>query len=158
MNNSDDNIKKIISLMQTDNSVDAPQDAIKWSKNIFRTRAVEPKRSIVQKVLAVLQMDISPNKAAFGERSASASQERQMLFEAGDTSIDLRISKSEKGFNVKGQILGEVFENAAVKFGNFETETNDLGEFNFNEIQSGKFDLTLRTDEKEILIEEIELV
>lgn len=144
--------------MQTDKSVDAPQDAIKWSKNIFRTRAIEPKRSIVEKVLAVLQMDISPNKAAFGERSTSVTQTKQMLFEAGEDSIDLRISEGEKGFNIKGQILGEGFENATVKLGSFETNANDLSEFSFDEIPGGKYDLTLKTNEKEILIEEIELV
>ena len=102
MTNENENlINKIVSLMETDSSVDAPTDAIKWAKNIFRTRAVEPKKSLVQKVLAVLQIDLSPNKAAFGERSASGAQARQMLFQAGDNSIDLRIAETEKGFNLR---------------------------------------------------------
>src|ERR1044072_2344307 len=94
-------LEEIVSLMQRDESVDAPQDAIKWSKNLFRTRAAEPKKSFVQKILAVLQVDLAPNKAACGERSAAAAQERQMLFEAGDNGIDLRIKETEKGFVVK---------------------------------------------------------
>lgn len=157
MSNRDDNIKRIIHLMQTDNSVDAPADAIKWSKNIFRTRAAEPKKTVVEKVLAVLQMDLSPDKAAFGERSASASQTRQMLFEAGENSIDLRISETEKGFAIKGQILGEGFENAMVKLNDLETETNDLSEFTFENVAAGEYDLILKTEVKEILLEEIEI-
>jgi hypothetical protein len=156
-NNSDKTIEKIIYLMQTDKSVDAPQDAIDWSKNIFRTRAIEPKKSFVEKVFAVLQMDLSPNKAVFGERSASANQARQMLFEAGENSVDLRIKETEKGLEIRGQILGEGFENAQVKLGDFETETNELSEFKFNEIPNGKYNLILQSGEKEIVIEELDL-
>ena len=65
-------------------------------ENIFRTRAAEPEQSFAQKVLGVLQMDLSPDKAAYGERSASAAQVRQMLFGAGENSIDLRVTETEK--------------------------------------------------------------
>jgi len=157
MNNSDDNIKRIISLMQTDNSVDAPADALKWSKNLFRTRAAEPKATLIEKVLAVLRMDLAPNKAVFGERSASAGQARQMLFEAGESSIDLRISEEGEGFTVRGQILGAGFANASVKLGGLETVTNELSEFKFENIQGGSYDLILRAADREIIIEAIEL-
>lgn len=66
--------------------------------------------------------------------------------------------RSEKGFNVKGQILGEGFKTANVKICSFETKASNLSDFNFGEIPGGKYDLTLKTNEKEILIEEIELV
>ncbi|CAN5498648.1 hypothetical protein BH10ACI1_BH10ACI1_19740 [soil metagenome] len=158
MNNGNENlINKIVHLMETDISIDAPQDAVKWAKNIFRTRAVEPKKSLIQKVLAVLQMDLSPNKAAFGERSASAGKARQMLFAAGDASIDLRISESEKGFSLRGQILGEGFANCTIKLGEFETKSNDLSEFSITEINGGKYDLSLQTSEAEIVIENLEI-
>ena len=94
INNSEKQIlEEIINLMMKDDSADAPEDAVKWSKNLFRTRAAaEPKKSLVQKVLAILQMDLAPNKAAFGERSAGTAQERQMLFQAGESNaVDLRI-------------------------------------------------------------------
>ena len=154
---NDREINRIIHLMQTDKSFDAPTDAVRWSKNIFRTRVVEPKKSIVERVLAVLQMDLSPNRAAFGERSASASQARQMLFQAGDHSIDLRIKKGKKGTSVKGQILGEGFANCAVKLGEFETVTNEISEFKFADVPSGKYVLSFQGLEKEIVIEDIEV-
>ncbi len=156
-NNSDKTVEKIIYLMRTDKSVDAPQNAINWSKNIFRTRAIEPKKSFVEKIRAVLQMDLSPNKAAFGERSASANQARQMLFEAGENSIDLRIKETEKFLEIHGQILGEGFENAVVKLGEFETNTNELSEFKFAEIPNGKYDLNLQKGNSEIVIENLDL-
>lgn len=158
INNSENQIiNEIIRLMQHDESTDAPQDSIKWSKNIFRARAIEPKKSFVHKLLAVLQMDLSPNKAAFGERSAGASGERQMLFEAGDNGIDLRIREGENGFALKGQILGENFANAIVKLGDLETNANELSEFSFANVLSGKYDLTLQSGETEITIENLEI-
>ena len=158
MNTGNENlINKIVHLMETDESVDAPQDAIKWAKNLYRTRATEPKKSFVQKIAAVLQIDLAPGKAAFGERSASSAEARQMLFSAGENSVDVRIAKTEKGFNVRGQILGEGFAGCTVKLGEFETVSNDLGEFSFAEIPGGKYDLTLQTNDAEIVIENLDI-
>lgn len=158
INNSEKQIiNEIINLMQTDDSVDAPQDALKWSKNIFRTRAVQPKQSFVQKILAVLQMDLSPNTAAFGERSAGAAQERQMLFQAGESGIDLRIKEDEKGFAVRGQILGEGFTGTTVRLGDFETTTSELSEFSFSDVPGGVYDMTLVAGETEITVKNLEI-
>ena len=150
-------INKIAHLMETDRSVDAPPDAIKWAKNLYRTRAAEPKETLVQRIAAVLQIDLAPGKAAPGERSASSAEARQMLFSAGKNSIDVRIVKIEKGSNVRGQILGESFAGCTVKLGEFETVSNELGEFSFAEIPAGKYDLTLRTNQAEIVIENLEI-
>lgn len=163
MNKGNENlIEKIVYLMQTDDSADAPADSVKWAKNIFRTRVAEPKKSFVQKVLAVLQMDLEPNKAVFGERSASASQARQMLFGAGDNSIDLRIENIGKNFNIKGQILGAGFENAEIKLENTEnsyvSNSNQLSEFKFENVAKGIYQLTLTSQEKEITIENLEII
>lgn len=149
-NNSNDELTdKIIRLMQTDDSMDAPADSIKWAKNIFRTRAAaEPKKSLVQKILAVLQVDLSGAQPAFGERSATLSQTRQMLFQAGDNAVDLRISEGENGFELHGQILGEGFAGCVVKFGDLETRANQQSEFKLTGATSGKYDLILRTADK----------
>lgn len=161
-NNNEDLLNKIVHLMETDDSANAPEDSIAWTKNLFLSRAAEPKKSIVQKVLAVLQMDLSPDKAAFGERSASsASDVRQMLFGAGDYQIDLRIVQANKGFTVAGQILGEDFAGAEIAFfsggKNFSAKTNELGEFRFENISKDKYTLSLTFKDKEIIIESIEI-
>jgi hypothetical protein len=156
-NSNDELINKIIYLMQTDKSADAPADSVKWAKNIFRTRQAEPKKSLVQKIIAVLQMDLSGAQGAFGERSATLSQTRQMLFQAGDNAVDLRISEDENGFEVQGQILGEGFANGIAKLGDFQAKANELSEFKFTAIPGGKYDLTLQTVDREIEIAGLEL-
>ena len=149
-------IEKIIHLIQTDDAADAPSDAVKWAKNIFRARVAQSKRSLVQKVLAVLRVDLSGGQTAFGERS-SALQSRQMFFQAGENAIDLRIAKTDAGLNLQGQILGEGFADCVVRLGEFETIANELGEFGFAKIPSGKYDLTLLTAEREITAANLEL-
>lgn len=155
MNNSK-NIETIIQLMQMDASVDAPTDSLKWSKNIFRTRSAAPKKSAVARILAVLRVDLSP-ASAIGERSTSAAEGRQLLFEAEGNSIDLRIKPTKSGFIIFGQILGEGFGEATVKIGDFETTANDLSEFSFFDIPAGSYDLTLRSAEKEITVSDLEI-
>ena len=154
---SERQIEKIINLMQTDDSADAPPDAIRWAKNIFAARAVAPQKSIVQRILAVLQMDLSPNKAAFGERSASATQARQMFFQAGENALDIRIATTADGFDLHGQILGAGFANASVKIGEFEATANEMSEFKLTAIPAGKYDVQLQSGEKMIVIEILEL-
>lgn len=161
-NNSvnDEILKKIIYLMLADDSADAPADSVKWAKNLFRSRAaaaVEPKKSLVSRVLAVLQIDLSGAQPAFGERSATASQVHQMFFQAGENGVDLRISKTETGLNVQGQVLGEGFANYVAKLGEFEAIASELSEFRFTEIPDGKYDLIIEAKGKEIVIEGLEL-
>ncbi len=160
MNNGDDKlIEKIARLMQRDDSVDAPADSVKWAKHLFRARAAaaEPQQSVVKKILAVLQADLSGAKPAFGERSASSAAARQMLFEAGDVAIDLRILKSGKQFTLQGQILGEGFENCAVEIGDHSAHSNELGEFKIEGVAEGTYDLTLKSKDTEIVIENLQI-
>ncbi|MBS1797878.1 MAG: hypothetical protein JSS81_28920 [Acidobacteria bacterium] len=161
MNNDNEKLlSQIVHLMQTDQSADAPADAVQWSKNLFRSRAAAPKKSVVQRIMAVLQMDLSPDQAAFGERSATASA-RQLLFAAGDYHIDLRIAASKKGATVSGQIIGE--ELAATRVGlegpagTLATEANEIGEFRFETVAKGVYDLSLTIADREIVVENIEI-
>jgi hypothetical protein len=154
--NNEQFLDKIISLMQTDNSFDAPKDSVSWAKNIFRTQVQEPKQSIIKRFMAVLQIDLSANKPVFGERSTSSAI-RQMLFQADETAIDLRISKSSNSFSLKGQIIGENFADSVIKLGDFTATANDLAEFSFDQVPNGEYNLTIAAAKKEIVIEHLNL-
>jgi hypothetical protein len=153
--------EQILDLMGRDDSVDAPRDSIKWARNLFRSRVAEPKASIVQRVLAVLTADLAPNRAAFGERSGTAGQARQMLFAAGDNSIDLRIMETDGLFQIRGQILGKGFEGGNIELASHESRysasLNDLSEFGLDGVEKGAYTLTLTGGETEIAIEGLEL-
>lgn len=158
-NSNEQAINEIIRLMQTDQSVDAPEDAVKRAKNIFLSKAAEPKQSLVQKVFAVLQVNLSPRTAVFGERSTAAV--RQMLFEAGDASIDLRITEGEQGFSLAGQILSEDFTGAEITLSNAKksitARAGQLSEFKFENLAQGKYTLTITQKDRQIEIENLEI-
>ncbi len=161
MNNEETTIKAIISLMESDDSAPAPADAVKWSKDLFRTRAAQPKATLIERIVAVLQMDLSPETAVFGERSGTLATERQMLFSAGDNSIDLRVAKSGNKFGLAGQILGEGFENATVTFeseeSSFTATIGDLSEFRIDALAAGTYRLTANGATKQIIIDGINI-
>lgn len=149
--------EQILRLMQADDSVDAPQDQLKWAKNLFAARAGQTRGSLVKKVMAVLQIDLSPGKAAFGERSAGAGQARQMLFDAGENSVDLRVKNVKGKFDIHGQILGDNFPGGKVRIGSLTADISDTGEFQFKGVAAGTYTLTVAGKDTEITIEGLEL-
>ncbi len=144
-------LEHIISRMQGDRSVDAPADALKYAHDLFRTRAAEP--SILKRIAALLKMDLAPNRAAFGERSAGGGTARQMLFDSGDNAVDLRVTAVENGFDIRGQVLGGGFDGGSVQIGDTVSTIDEMGGFKFETITAGEYAMTFRGVTSEILIE-----
>jgi hypothetical protein len=153
--------KKIIGLMKRDESFDASNEDIIWAKNLFITKPLEVKPTVLERVFAMLKMDLSTHQPEFGERSATTSSIRQMLYQTRDCSIDLRVSQKETGINLAGQILGENFEEIEVKLEGKEktyvVKTNEISEFDFNNLKVGYYTLTIGNQNKEIIIENLDL-
>ena len=155
-----DNLEKIVSLMERDQSVAAPADSIRWAKNLFAAHAIA-KPSLLRRLVATLQADLKPNTAIFGERSASSVQERQMLFVADGVGIDLRIAETKKAFRLRGQTLSESFEPVKVLLAN-DSKTIDTNivsgdEFVFDGIVGGVYTLTISSQDTEIVIEGLDI-
>lgn len=160
-NGSDDKrAGKIIELMRTDDSVDAPNDSIRFAKDLFRTRITAPQPSLIKRIVAAISLDLSPGKTAVAERSARASGARQILFEAGDNGVDIRIIGKGKRFDVQGQILGEGFESGTVTLSgpdtNEERSVGEFGDFAFERVPAGTFEITIRGS-VEIVLPPIEI-
>lgn len=157
--NEEQKIEHILRRMQADRSVDAPADAILYAKNLFRTRSAEPNRSFIRRMAAVLTADLAPGTLAFGERSATSGQARQMLFESGENAIDVRIVDRGVFVDLRGQVLGPAFENAEVELKSGETHlvnrTDELGSFAFAAVPRGECTLSIRSGESEIFIESL---
>jgi hypothetical protein len=162
MNDPKDNAsERIVRLMQRDDSLDAPADAVRWAKNLFRTRSAEPRPSLVQRIVATLQTDLLPGKPAFGERSAAAGSARQMLFNAGENAVDIRITAMDANVQIQGQVLGEGFGAGEVVLSgrDFERKTaiGEMNEFAVDSVPRGYYKMVLRSDEKEIVIENVDI-
>jgi hypothetical protein len=159
--NSQENIKKITELIERDSSQDAPLDSVKWAKNIFRSRAAAGSPSPLRRIVALLQADLLPGRQVFGERSAGALQARQMLFQAEDSAVDLRVIDQGKSLAIRGQVIGDGFENAEASLsgptGTTSASLDENSEFEFAGIGKGVYSLSLSGNESEIIIEELDL-
>lgn len=147
--------------MECDDSIDAPQDAVTWVKNLARTRIPEARPSIIRKIAAALKADVLPGQAAFGERAAGISTARQMLFEADDHAVDLRIKSDGGAVSVHGQIFGTGYDDARVTLSNdsssFEARVDADGEFRIGDIPSGIYTMILGLEAADVVIERLEL-
>ena len=160
MNSNEKNLAHIIDRMANDSSVNAPADAITYAKNLYRTRSAAAQPSAFRRILAVLQMDLAPNKAAFGERSGGGIEARQMLFEAGDNAVDLRINTGDEKFLIRGQILGTGFDSGseaelAGSDQKVRVKLDPNGGFTFAGLGSGEYGLTIQNIDTEIVVEKI---
>ena len=160
MNNSQEKqLRQIVQLMETDDSVDAPSDSVTWAKNLYRTRQERP--SLIRRLVASLQMDLAPGKAALGERSGSSATARQMLFNAGEHAIDLRVAAENSHVTVQGQVLGDGFAGGEIILSgpghHLQMTINEESEFQFESVPKGYYNLTLRSSDKEIVIEAVDL-
>ena len=155
------NIQNIIELLERDDSIDAPAESIKWAKNLFAVRAAESKIGILQRIKAHLNVDLSPGVLIHGERSATASSVRQMLFEAGDIAVDLRITKTGRAFDIKGQILGDGFMEGTISFISREGKEVEFpileSSFESFGIRSADYQVIIRGTETEIVIESVNI-
>lgn len=154
-------LEHIISRMKADTSIDAPPDSLKYVSDLFRPRSAAPKPTLVQRIVAALTMDLMPDRAAFGERSAAGGQARQMLFDAGEFAIDLRVSGDANGFEIRGQILGEYGAGRVTLSGDDYSSETDLdadGGFRFDTVAAGTYSIVIAGEAGEMAVENIEFV
>ena len=137
----------VVGLMRRDDSAPAPAAARQFARDIFRARQtqLQPQtESLTKRIKTTLKIDWSGLTPAFGERSsssvASAANERQMLFAAGDYDVDLRLKQTENGFAARGQVLGELPRNCSIflETTSFTAEcsVDEMGFFSFSPLPS----------------------
>jgi hypothetical protein len=150
-------LEQAITLMRTDNSVDAPAHVIARAARLVRPR--EPAPSALRRILASLAFDSTQMQPAFGLRAGQAVA-RQLLFNAEGRGIDLRISGSGDSWSVAGQVLGPCQRGSALLRGagiDVQADLNDLCEFVLPPVAAGTYTLTLRLGDTEVEVERLEV-
>jgi hypothetical protein len=153
----------VIGRMRADRSEDAPPEAIARAKQLFR-RSTRP--TLRQRLIGALSFDSAIMPLAFGVRSGMASQ-RQMLFNAGEFDIDLRVAASggplasgAPSLLVAGQILGD---DAGRRIelrgpaGSVTADINELGEFTLPPVPAGHYSVVLQLADVDIEIPDLDL-
>jgi hypothetical protein len=148
----------VINLMRTDSTEAAPRDVIAQATSIFTRREARP--SLLRRIVAAVTFDSASSTPAYGYRSGQTAS-RQILFAAEDSDIDLRLSRQADQWLVSGQVLGAACAGAEVELSDREkttlTRLNDLCEFNLSAVPAGSYKLTMRFEDRQIEIPDLEL-
>jgi len=154
--------RQIVEVMQTDRTEDAPAYAVAAILRAFDERQIKNQTtqtaSIGQKLRAVLRLDSANLAPSFGFRSAGAANSRQLLFFAGDGTLDIRITSSESNWTISGQVLGQICDGRVELKGdtiNLETEFNSQCEFVLPPIQSGTYRLRLYSESFDVEVPDL---
>ena len=149
-------LQQLILMMRTDSTIDAPRDVLTAALNIFSHEKASPLRRIV----ALLTFDSRSSDPAFGMRSLFQTS-RQMLYSAEETDLDLRITMQSNECVLAGQVIGAGCAEGHVEIsgvaGRSEATLNDVCEFTLPPVPAGKYSLTVRLQDLQIEIPELEL-
>jgi hypothetical protein len=146
-------LDRLVQLMRSDKSEDAPSYVIQRALRLMRQPA--PERGGLRRLLALVQFDSYHQPLAAGVRSGPDAV-RQMLFVAEDTELDLRIVPENGLWRIAGQVLGADTAGSITLSGaeaDHEVALNELSEFQLPPVHKGSYSLILRTGTYEIVAE-----
>jgi len=155
-------LTKTVDLMRTDRAEDAPPRVIARAVNLFRLRPpAEPQPSLVRRVLAALSFDSLQLAPTYGVRSGGLAA-RQLLYNAGENDLDLRLTSKDESWVVSGQVLGGGCSGGGEALlqgssGQAIATLNELCEFALPPVPSGSYTLRVRFNDVEVEVPRLEL-
>ena len=154
--------RQLVEVMRTDRTEDAPAYAVAAILRAFDERQIKNQNSqtatIGQKLRAVLRLDSAHLAPSFGFRSAGAANSRQLLFFAGDGTLDLRITPDKAKWLISGQVIGQICDGKVELKGNdieLETEFDSQCEFALPPIQGGTYRLRLYSESFDVEVPDL---
>jgi len=159
--------ERVRAVAESDDAIAPPPWAFKRAVRIFDTERQRPRLAHrIGQAIAALVFDSFARPQLAGVRSTETTN-RQLLYRAGDYSIDLQIAPSEHAHaDLIGQVLKEgesTFESVAgltlsVARGGqpvFSATTDEMGEFKVNGLEHGLYDLRVELSEGSITVPEL---
>ncbi|HST23625.1 MAG TPA: zf-HC2 domain-containing protein [Blastocatellia bacterium] len=151
----------------SDESIEPPTWVVKRAVRIFETQHNRPR--LVERIgqaVASLVFDSFARPAVSGVRSTETTN-RQLLYRAGDYSIDLQVAPSDQSrADLIGQVLREgetTFESVSglrleiARSGkpSYSTVTDAMGEFKISAMDCGMYDLRVELSEGSITVPQL---
>lgn len=154
-------VQNLLRAMREDQSHDAPRDVLAYAVNLFSQRRDSHAPSLVQRIVAALTFDSFDRAPAFGVRSG-ASAARQMLYNAAERDLDIRINpQANDRWAIAGQVLGEncsggeiILQGAEV---NESAPLNEDCEFVLPPVPQGTYHLLLKLGDFEVEVQKLEV-
>lgn len=155
-----ENLRQTIGLMRADTTEDAPAELLQYARNIFRSRALRERRSLLTTIIASLVFDSLTSAPAFGLRS-QATAARQLIYSAEAADIDVRISPENDEWQIAGQVLGSSCTGGEIDLesDSFSASValNDICEFSFGTVPNGVYKISVRLPDLSIEIPPLEV-
>lgn len=127
-----------------------PQEATALCLSLFTPQKFPAKEHVIKCLLGLLVFDDWQAAYATSERYAG-SDSRQLLYQAEDLDVDLRITPIEGRWSIAGQVLGERCKGGRVRIQSEtvteETSLNEAFEFVLPSVPDGNYTLRILLDD-----------
>ena len=156
--------QRVRTAARSDDAVAPPPWVLKRAVSIFEKRLERPRLAArIGQAIASLVFDSFAGPALAGVRSTETAN-RQLLYRAGDYSIDLQISPSE---NMRADLIGQVLNESESAFESVaglkleiargdqtvcSTVTDAMGEFKLSGMEQGFYNLRVELSEGSITV------
>ncbi len=150
-------LEELLSLMRSDDSVDAPEHVIARAVRLGRRPAPAP--GLLRRIAATLRSDSRGRPLAAGLRSGQGAA-RSLAYGAEGWDLDLQLTPQAGRWQLQGQLLGPELAGAVTLSGGAEPVTvpiNELGEFSLPPVAPGTYRLTVSLGAGAIVVEPLEL-
>jgi hypothetical protein len=155
-------LERVVAAMRGDAAweEEPPAEVGARAVRLFRSRINPEPLNPLQRLRAMLHFDSLLAPQPVGLRSGQPI-ERQLLFTAGELSIDLRISPSGALWSLAGQVLGPAMGGGLAALASpaatAEAALNVLSEFALPPVPAGDYTLTLRLSDVEVEVERLRI-
>ena len=154
-------LERVLAAMRRDTAwEETPPEVVARAVRLFRPRGGPSSPNPLQRLRAMLDFDSLLAPQPMGLRSGKPI-ERQLLFTAGDLSIDLRITPSGTLWSLAGQVLGPSSGGGQAALASSDTTAeaalNELSEFMLPPVPAGDYKLTLRLADVEVEVDRLQV-
>lgn len=140
-----------------------PAETLKALNRQFAERAAQNRPpSVWERLVATLKFDSQTQPLPTGLRATALSPERQLMYQTAlaDVALTIQLPTAHKKYTVLGQILmanspvSEVFSVQLVQNGAEKAfvVSDEGGEFVFEEVQGGEYEMLIHNDQHEFVI------
>lgn len=160
-------VERIRAIAASDDRIEPPLWVLKRAIRLFDNQTARPGAlDHFGRLIAALIFDSLTPAAVSGVRLAQ-SDSRQLVYRAGRYSVDLQIASANPS---TAELIGQVLREGEARFQSVarlslelirenqivdSTSTNAVGQFTFNGIECGEYDLQIKAHEASILIRQL---
>jgi hypothetical protein len=152
--------RRIFDLARMDKLEDAPAHVLNRAIRLFHQgQRRAPRPSALERLISVLHFDSAQAPLAPGVRSGAAVP-RQMVYAAGEYTVEIRILTRGSMFRLAGQVLGPCNGGRVMvtgPLGDTDAELSEMCEFEMGPLPNGTYQMTVRLAEVEIDVPDVEL-